>query len=106
MIALLLGLVGGIIGIVETVLNIAYGSGNTPSVNVHAIGAILFSVVGVVGSLLARKVPRVAGVVMLVGAVGGFILATFSFIPPGVLLLLAGLIAVFTSNDRKPSLDD
>lgn len=95
MLALMLGLVAGVIGVVETLLDMTNNQGFTPGFTWHGIGALVFSVVSIAFAFSARKRPTMAGLGMYGCAVGGFICATFSYIPPGVLLLISGSVALF-----------
>lgn len=103
MVPLILGFVGGITGIVETLLDMSSRIGATPNYSVWGISAIVFSLIGIVGSLLARQKPKAAGIVMLIAAVGGFISASYSFVPPGVLYIISALISYFTDPEARPA---
>lgn len=92
----MLGVVGGFIGIVEMLLNMAYGGGTHPGVNAHSILAIAFSVIGLLASLVVTRYSKAAGWTMIVAGILGFVVMVFSYIPPGVLLILAGVIGLFS----------
>lgn len=105
MLALILGLTAGMIGVVETLLDMSFYQGFTPGLTWHGIGALLFSVIAIVVSIVARKRPTLAGWGMYVAAVGGFLCAELSFIPSGVLLLISGSVALFMKAGPSDDLD-
>ncbi|GMA65371.1 hypothetical protein NZD89_07970 [Alicyclobacillus fastidiosus] len=99
MIPLLLGLIAGLIGVVESLIKMAENYGNYPGVNYHTIGMLVVSAVSVFATLMARRTPKLSGVIMIVAAVLGFIFVTFSYLPSGVLLLLSGVVSLFSSPE-------
>jgi hypothetical protein len=113
--ALALGLVGGVIGLVAAGFALAVGgigtalnssatsSGQTNFGMVTTGGWIALgsSVVGLVGAALALAKPRLASLVMLVAAIGGFVGISLFYVVAGPLLLVGALLA-FLGRNAKP----
>lgn len=98
----MLGVAGGLIGVVEMLLNTAYGGGTHPGVNAHSMFAVAFSVIGALASLfVTRRYSKAACLTMIAAGILGFVAMTFSFIPPGVLLILAGVIGFFSKTESS-----
>ncbi|MDX6152817.1 DUF4064 domain-containing protein [Marinococcus sp. PL1-022] len=96
-----LGLIGGILGLFAGVFALLFGAidagfseTGTSSVTGLGFGALLFSVLGIVGSVLVRNKAKLGGILMIVAAVGGFISVSAFFIISGILLLIAGIMGV------------
>ena len=107
-----LGLIGGIFGIIGPLIALAIGSFGTQvmhdasSATISYLGwlAIVFSILGIVGSVVVRHKPRLGGVFMLVSAIGGVISISFFYALSFVLLLIAGLMGLLMKdkkNERK-----
>ncbi|MCL6442794.1 MAG: hypothetical protein K6T83_04930 [Alicyclobacillus sp.] len=103
MITMLLGIVAGMIGVLETLLDVVSQQGYTPTADWHAYGAIAVSAVGIVVSLFARRHPKIAGVLLYACGVLGFIFAKWSYIPPGIVFFIAATIALFFDMREQPS---
>jgi hypothetical protein len=88
LIAGILGLFGGVIVVfVETAFS-ALGDQS------DGWYAVLFSVVIILSSVLVKSMPKIAGIGMVVGAVGGLVNVGLFFIIPGILAFIAGLVAL------------
>ncbi|HEY8804956.1 MAG TPA: DUF4064 domain-containing protein [Clostridium sp.] len=95
-----LGLIGGIFGIISGLMAImmggvgkAVGSG---SQGLGSLGffAILFSVLAIVSACMINHKPKLFGWLLIVSAVGGTISVSFFYILSGLLILIAGIIAL------------
>lgn len=107
---LVLGLIGAIIGVlaglfvvfvggVATVLNVAEGS----IVSGVAWLSVLFSVVGIVSAVMVKSKTKLAGVLMLIAAIGGFLCLGLFYVLPGVLLLIAGIMGLARKGNSGES---
>ncbi|MBZ4666574.1 DUF4064 domain-containing protein [Mahella sp.] len=101
-----LGLIGGIIGIFSSLIALFVGGVGTVfeaegASTVTGLGwaAALFSILAIVGAAIVKGKPKVAGVMLLVAGIGGFISISMFYIIPGILILIAGIMALV----RKPS---
>ncbi|MEH7439314.1 DUF4064 domain-containing protein [Neobacillus drentensis] len=101
---LVLGLLGGIGGLFAGVfalffrgLDVAFNGTGTSLLGNLGLSAIMFSVLGIVGSILVRKNGKLGGLFMTLAAIGGFISVFVFYIVPGILLLIPGIMGV-----RKP----
>lgn len=99
--ARILGIVGGILGLLAAFgvlffggLGQAFGALGAGIVVDLGWLALIASIVGIVGGVLAISKPALAGALMLVGGVLGFIAITLFWVPSG-LLLIAGAILAF-----------
>ncbi len=105
--ALVLGVIGGIIGLFGAGAAIAIG-GVGAAVGAQnagtAIGggwaALALSVLGIVGAALAMAKPKLAGWLMLIAAIGGFISVFLAYIVAGPLLVIGGLLALFAKKSH------
>ena len=100
-VALVLGIVGGIGAFIGAIIVLAIGGlGNA----FHAEGAgeiiglgwaaVPFALIGIIGGALAISKPKVAGILMLVSAVGGFIAISAGYLFGGPLLIVGGIISL------------
>jgi len=106
--AVVLGLVGGIVGFVFSIFAILAGSAASVMGTVSGGGlvflafvAMLASFAGVIGGALAMARPGTAAALMLIGAIVGFIALPGIYIVPGALMLIGGILAWFASR-REP----
>lgn len=98
--ALVLGIIGGIIGLFAAVFALGVGGiggavGAEGASTVVGLGwsALLLSILGIVGGALAMAKPRFAALLMLVAGIGGFISVSLFYIIAGPLLLVGALLA-------------
>ena len=101
-IELVLGLLGGIFGIIGALIALMIGGvdaafSDTGESSIISAGwiAVLLSIVGIVGSIMVRKRPKVGGILMLIAAIGGLICIFIAYILSTILLGIAGLMGVF-----------
>lgn len=100
--ALILGILGGIAGIVGSVIafllggaGAVFGAEWADSIIGRSGIAMILSILGMVGGGLASARPRTAGILMLIAGIGGpiaisfaYIIATLFFVPGGIIALL------------------
>jgi hypothetical protein len=98
--ALVLGLIGGIIGLFAGGFAIVVGGIGTAvqtdragTVVVLGFIALGLAIVGIVGGALAQAKPRVAALLMLIAGIGGFIAVSLFWIVSGLLLIIGAVLA-------------
>ncbi|MGB8955489.1 MAG: DUF4064 domain-containing protein [Tumebacillaceae bacterium] len=107
---LVLGLIGAIIGVlaglfvvfvggVASAMNVAEGS----IVSGVAWFSVLFSAVGLVGSVMVKNRTTLASVLMLIAAIGGFICLGLFYVLPGALLLVASIMGLARKGNSGAS---
>jgi len=92
---LVLGLIGGILGLIGGMI-VVFVETALPSLGDQSNGwyAVLFSIIIIVSTVLVKSTPKIAGVGMIVGTVGGLVNVGLFFIIPGILAFIAGLMAL------------
>lgn len=97
----LLGLVGGLVGILMGALAIFLGGAEAVVENIEnstivakGWGAVFLSLIGIAASFISKNKPKLGGAFMLGAAIGGFLCIYMFYVMPGVLLGVAGLIAL------------
>ncbi len=105
--ALILGIIGGIIGLFAAgfalfvgAVGTATGAANSGMAVGGGWAALALSVVGVVGGALAMAKPRAAALLMIIAAVGGFISVFIAYVVAGPLLLIGAILA-FAGRAKK-----
>ncbi|QGQ46626.1 DUF4064 domain-containing protein [Metabacillus sediminilitoris] len=101
-----LGLIGGIFGLIGAVMAIFVGvldeafSGST---EISGLGwsAVLLSILGIVGSVIVKRKPKLGGAFMTIAAIGGTISIFVFYILPGVLLFIGGIMGLFRKDKTK-----
>ncbi|OMG02699.1 hypothetical protein BK146_00985 [Paenibacillus sp. FSL R7-0333] len=100
-----MGLIGGITGIIASLLAMAIGGvdaafsdSGTSSITGLAVSALLFSILGIVGSAFSKSKPKLAGYLMLVSGVAGAISISLFYVLSGVLLIVAGFMGVLSKK--------
>jgi hypothetical protein len=98
---MILGIIGGIFGIIAGLAEgLVGGIGEafhvTAATNLYvlAVLAIVASIIGIVGAALVGGRAKVGGALMVIAAVLGIIAASYFFILPGILLGIAGILAL------------
>ncbi|MDO8633758.1 MAG: DUF4064 domain-containing protein [archaeon] len=110
-----LGLIGGILGFFGALAALLLGGlagaigeaveskevvDSSSFIVVLGFAAIIFSIVGIVGSVLVRNKPRLGGALMLVSAIGGLISISWFYSLSFILLLIGGLMGVLKKNNE------
>jgi hypothetical protein len=62
------------------------------------VGAIILSVLGIIGSVVVKGKAKLGGAFMTIAAIGGVICVSMFYILPGILLIIAGLMGLFKKN--------
>lgn len=94
--ALILGLVGGIIGLLVALVHGVFGlfmGSYAGGHNWYAWLTLGAAVLGIIGGGLALSRPRIAAVLLLIGGLVGFYGSSIFWIVSGVMLLLGSLFA-------------
>lgn len=100
----ILGLFGGILGLFMALSFIIIGglfSGFAMLVIVVGLAGVVFSVLGIVGSIVVKSKPKKGGILMLISAVGGSICFILLYVLPGLLLLIAGLMGIIRKEKTE-----
>jgi len=101
--AMILGILGGVIGIVTVGVVFLLSDvndvvGNSTPQFVGTVGrgwlALFFSVTGIVGGFLAGARTKLGGILMLVAASSGALSVSFAYVIAGLLLLTGGILAL------------
>lgn len=92
----ILGITGGIFGIIGSIFAIIVGGiGAAFGVGLGVVylgfGAIVFSIIGIVGAVLDNK--KIAAGLMLIAGVGGVIMVSVGYIIAAPLLIIAAILA-------------
>jgi hypothetical protein len=105
--ALILGIIRGVLGIIAGIaammiggIGVAFEAEDAGMIGGLGFFAIIFGIIGVVGSALANRSPKLAAVLELAAGLLGFIAVSVFWIPAGLCLLTGALLAFF---GRKPS---
>jgi len=100
-----LGLLGGIFGFIAAVIALAIGgvggalgASGASTISTLAGVAILFAILGIVGSAIVKSKAKLGGTFMLVSAIGGLICISFFYLLSFVLLLIAGLMGLIKKD--------
>lgn len=105
--ALVLGIIGGIIGLFASGVALFVGGlgaalQSQGANQIISLGwaALLLSIIGIIGGAIAMAAPKFGGGMMLVAGVGGFISVSLAYIVAGPLLIIGGLLAVFAKKPK------
>ena len=97
----ILGLIGGIIGflaggvaIIVGSLGSAFALSGASDVIGLGVGAIIFSIIGIIGAAIVKSKTKIAGYLMIISAIGGLICISAFYILSFILLIIAGIMAV------------
>lgn len=93
---MVLGVIGGVFGLLGAILAIVVGGigaafGMGSEILYLGFGAIMFSIIGIVGAVLDNKGHAAA--LMLIAGIGGFIMVSAAYIIGGPLLIIGGILA-------------
>lgn len=97
----ILGLIGGIIGFLAGFVAIMIGSLGSAYALTGAsdiiglgFGAIIFSIIGIIGAAIVKSKTKIAGYLMIISAIGGLICISAAYVLSFILLIIAGIMAV------------
>ncbi|GAA0317495.1 DUF4064 domain-containing protein [Bacillus carboniphilus] len=100
-----LGLLGGIFGFFGAFfalfvggIDAAFNEAGTSELTGLGFGGIIFSILGIIGSVRVKSKPKQGGIIMLIAAIGGLISISLAFLLSFILLLIAGLMGVFRKD--------
>ena len=103
-----LGLIGGIFGIIGGILGLsvgglgsALGSRDFASIFTLGVFAILFSILGIVGSIIVSYKHKLGGIFMIVASIGGLISISYVYILPFILLIIAGISGLIRKVNKE-----
>ncbi|ATH92534.1 membrane protein [Bacillus glycinifermentans] len=94
-----LGLIGGIFGFFGAIFALFIGgvdaafNGSSEIIGL-GWGAIFFSILGIVASIVVKSKPKVGGVLLIISGVGGVISISMFYILPAVLLIIPGIMGL------------
>lgn len=105
---LVLGLIGGILGIISGIYAMNIGGlasvfhiDRAVTINNFGIGAIVLSIIGIIGALVIKNKEKLGGILMVIAALGGIVCITYFYIPSGILLIIPGLMSIFSKDKSK-----
>lgn len=105
--ALVLGILGGVFGIGGAIITLGLGglSGiagyeKAGEVVGRGFGAILLSILGMIGAGIVGSNPKISGILMLVSAIIGFLIIFPLYIPATALLLAGGILALMSKKPK------
>jgi len=97
----ILGLLGGIIGFFAGFAAIAiggiggaFGIASAGTVIAGGAGAIVFSILGIIGAAIVNRHTKTAGYLMIISAICGLICISLFYVLSFILLIIAGILAV------------
>lgn len=103
--ALIIGVLGGIFGIIAAIFALFFGGLIGISVAEEGslvtglgIGALVSSIVGIVGAVLTNISSRWAGSLMLIAGIGGFISISTFYVIAGPLLIIGGILTLVSNK--------
>ncbi|SMF89037.1 Protein of unknown function [Paenibacillus uliginis N3/975] len=101
-----MGLIAGIFGIIAAIFAIfvggvdaAFSSDGTSSIFGLGVSAMLFSILGIVGAAMSKPKPKVAGVLMVISGIAGFISISFFYILSGILFIIGGFMGILGKKE-------
>lgn len=105
---LVLGLIGGILGIIAGIYSMNIGGlasvfhvDRAVTVNNFGIGAIILSILGIIGALIVKNKTKLGGIFMIIAALGGLLCITYFYIPSGILLIIPGIMSIIKKKDES-----
>ena len=99
MIAVIIGIIGSIFGIIGGVFAMMFGTFTKDGIVMMGFSAIVASVCGIIGALLALKKDRAGGWLMIIASVWGLISISMFYILSFILLLISGLVVLFSKTE-------
>jgi hypothetical protein len=96
-----LGLIGGCIGIICSIIAMFIGSvgqaleaSGASTISNLGVAALLFSITGIVGGTIARSNGKLGSTLLIVSSICGIISISFFYILPGILLFIGGIVGI------------
>jgi len=107
---LVLGILGGLIGIASGLatmglggLGSALGVEGAGGIVRRGVGAIILSIIGIIGAGIVGTHSKASGVLMLFSAIIGFLIIFPFYIPASALLLAGGILALIEKRGKEIS---
>ena len=101
-----LGLIGGIIGLIASVLammvggvDAAFSSSGTSVITGLAWAAFFFSILAIIGAIVVRTKDKLGGILLLVSAVGGFVCISMFYLISAILIGIAGIMGLIAKKE-------
>ncbi|NLJ48380.1 MAG: DUF4064 domain-containing protein [Candidatus Atribacteria bacterium] len=69
----------------------------------RGIGALVFAIIGLIAGINVKKWHQLAGVLLLIAAIAGYIFLFVGFIVPGILLIIGGILALVSKGSLPES---
>ncbi|GAW28947.1 DUF4064 domain-containing protein [Carboxydocella sp. ULO1] len=109
---LILGLLGGILGLIASFIALFIG-GVGSAFNAQGAGTVvslgwsaaLLSILAIVGSVMVKSKPKTAGIMFLIASIGGVISISAFYIIPGILIFIAGIMALVRKDKNKQEIN-
>ncbi len=108
---LAMGIIGGVFGILASILAMVFGGigsafGAEGSNEIVGLGfaAMLFSVLGIIGGSISKSKKKLAGYLLLISGVAGFICISLFYIISGILFIVSGLMGIFAKINKTAKL--
>jgi len=99
--AMVLGIIGGIFGILVGIFVVlvggvggALGVAGAKTVVGQGLGAIILAIIGLIGGAIVKGKPKLAGWMMILSGVLGFIAVSVFWFISGILLIVGGILAL------------
>lgn len=98
-----MGLIAGIFGIIASIIALFVGEidaafGGKSGITGLGISALIFSVLGIVGAAMSKAKPKIAGILMIISGVAGFISIFMFYILSGILFVIAGFMGIISKK--------
>jgi hypothetical protein len=101
-----LGLIGGIFGFGGAMFALFFGAvdeavNGSSDVTGLGWGAILFSILAIVGAVVVKFKAKFGGALMLVSGIGGLICISLFYALPALLLVIGGLMGILRKDKSQ-----
>jgi hypothetical protein len=103
--ALILGILGGLAGLAGAIFVLVFGGigivlGGEGAKTIVGLGwaAIPISFIGIIGAAMATTKAKIAGTLMLLSGIGGFIAISAGYLIGGPFLIIGGILALVARN--------
>jgi hypothetical protein len=94
-----IGIIGGIFGILGAILAYLIASFGTSSLFTNAAGALIFSVVGIIGGVLETR-KMLGAALMIIGAFGVVISISIFGVLTFILFLVGGIVILMQKKEQ------
>ncbi|QCT02744.1 hypothetical protein E6C60_2029 [Paenibacillus algicola] len=101
-----MGLVAGIFGVIASIIALtvggidaAFSNDGTSSILGLGLTAMIFSILGIIGAAMSKPKPKVAGVLMVISGIAGFISISFFYILSAILFIIGGFMGILGKRE-------